>query len=123
MDLRDAIAHGLHLGLAHGVVQGMDLTVDVGLGDMVQIDQCDGADAAAGQGLRRPGAHPANAHHRDMRCADRRSTGHAVQAREPAKAPLQVDLRIQLAHSARTVNADATSARAPRPRPRTADKP
>jgi hypothetical protein len=54
MDLRDAIAHGPNLGLTHGVIQGMDLPVDVGFGYMVQVDQGDLTHPAAREGLSGP---------------------------------------------------------------------
>ena len=51
---RDALAHGLHFGLAQRAGKGVNLTIDVGLGHVVQINQRDGAHAAARQRFRRP---------------------------------------------------------------------
>ena len=51
---RDTLAHGLHFGLAQRAGESVNLTVDVGLGHVVQINQRDGAHAAARQRFRRP---------------------------------------------------------------------
>ena len=49
VNLRNAFAHGFDLGLPEGAGQRMDLAVDVGLGDVVHVDQRQACDAAARQ--------------------------------------------------------------------------
>ncbi|MNY53410.1 hypothetical protein D3C86_1891640 [compost metagenome] len=97
MDLRDALAHGVHLGLAHGRGEGVDLAVDIRFGDLVQVDQRDAIDAAACQGLGGPGADAANADDGDMRIADAGRAIHAIKTLQPAKAALEVGFGQQVA--------------------------
>ena len=51
IDPRDAQRHDADLGLAHRLVEGMDLPVDVGEAHLVEIDQGEFSGSAAGQGL------------------------------------------------------------------------
>eukprot|EP01034_Spumella_vulgaris_P024434 gene24434-30779_t len=46
VDRGNALTHGLNLGLPGGVGQGMNLTVDVGLGDVIHVDERQTASAA-----------------------------------------------------------------------------
>src|SRR5690606_29288394 len=66
VDHPDPLRHDHHLGLAHAAIQGMELAVDVGNADIIQINQGNPTNAAAGQGFRRPGADPADADDADM---------------------------------------------------------
>ena len=61
VDVQQPLGRHLHLQLAHRGMGGKNLTVDIGDGNGVAVDQIDGADAAAGQGLRRVTAHAADA--------------------------------------------------------------
>src|SRR5690606_19987360 len=67
VDLRNAFPHRLHLGLSKCAVKRVQLPVDIGLGNIVQIDQSDGTDARARQGFRAPGTYTSDASHGNMR--------------------------------------------------------
>jgi len=54
VDAAQALSHHLDLGLAHGAVQGMQLTVAVADADIIQIKQRDLAHPTTGDGFRRP---------------------------------------------------------------------
>jgi hypothetical protein len=86
VDGQDAFAHRQHLGRAQRGAQGLDLAVDVGFGDVVEVDQGQPTQPGACQRLRCPGADAADADHRDMgaRGADQRTA--AVQALDAAEA-------------------------------------
>ncbi len=60
-DVADAGSHGLDLGSTQRAGQRVNLAVDVGFGHVVEIDQCEGADAAAGHRLCSPGTDTADA--------------------------------------------------------------
>jgi hypothetical protein len=48
---------------------------------MIQIEQADGANAAAGERFHHPGANPADTNYRDMGCAEMRQPAVAIQSR------------------------------------------
>ena len=83
----NARLHGQHLGLAERGVGGVYLTVDVGFGYVVQVDQRDLPDAAARQRFCGPGSHATDACYGHMRAGNRISARRAVQAQDAAKAP------------------------------------
>ena len=99
IDLQQALGHGVHLGHAQRVAQRMRLAVDIGRGDMVQINQRQLANRAARQRLGRPRADAAHANHADMRMAKARQRRLAIQPANAAKAarPI-VGRRQRLAH-------------------------
>ena len=67
VDLSDARRHDLHLGHTERAGQGVQLAVDVGFGDVIEIDQREAADGRARQGLDRPGTDAADANDADVR--------------------------------------------------------
>lgn len=79
----DARTHGFDLGLTERGIGGLDLAIDVGLSDMIQVDQGQTPDAAARQSFRRPRAHAADAHDTDV-C--RRQPGLSILAIEACQA-------------------------------------
>ena len=68
----------------------MDLPVDVGFGDMVQVDQRQRADAAARQRLHRPRADAAQAGHGDVGILQARGRLLSIQTRKTAEAAVEV---------------------------------
>ena len=70
VDLRNPLAHGRDLGHAQGVGQRMDLSIDIGLGHMVHVDQRQAPHAAARQTLHSPRAHTTHTHHDHMRLSN-----------------------------------------------------
>ncbi|CRD97861.1 Uncharacterised protein [Bordetella pertussis] len=92
VDLADALRHGLDLGLPQRVRQRMDLAVDVGFGDMVQVDQGQGAHAATRQRFGGPGADAAQARHRDMGPAQGGRRIRAIQTGQAAEAAFGIGL-------------------------------
>ncbi len=85
IDLQQALGHGVHLGHTQRVAQRMRLAVDIGRGDMVQINQRQLANRAARQRLGRPRADAAHANHADMRMAKARQRRLAIQPANAAK--------------------------------------
>jgi hypothetical protein len=71
-------------------VEGVDLAIDVGFGDVVEIDQGQPAHAAARQGFGRPGADTADADHRDMGAPGACQRAGAIQALDAAEAALGI---------------------------------
>ena len=69
IDGADAFGHHLDLGAAHGFGERVELAVDVGHADFVQIHERQRADAGTRQRLRRPRAHAADADDTDVRGA------------------------------------------------------
>ena len=92
MDGGDALAQRRHLGLAQRVVQRLHLAVDVGFGDLVQVEQHQLCHATACQGLNRPRPDPTQPHDGDAGCAQAAVTRVAVQAAQAAETALQVGL-------------------------------
>ena len=126
VDVGDALAQRLHLGLAERGAQRLHLAVDVGLGHMVQVDQRQRRDAAARQRLGRPGADAAQADDGDARGAHARVAGVAVQAAQAAEAAFEVGvaagsarLPAHRSHASRcALDAPDLEAQAPPPRRR-----
>src|SRR5690606_32170554 len=86
VDGGDAPRHDLDLGHAEGGRVRHDLAVDVGLGDVVHVDQRDRPDPASRQRLGRPRADPADAHHAHVADGDAGHAGGAVEAGYAAEA-------------------------------------
>lgn len=82
----DAVSHGKNLSLANGGVSCLNLTIDVGFAHVVQINECQLANAATRKCLGRPGAHTAYADHSHMRATDMVGASLSIQARQPTKA-------------------------------------
>ena len=79
-DVADALRHHLDLGGAQRAGERMDLSVDVGLGHMVQVDEGEASHAAARQRLGRPGADTANADNDDMGLPEPLAAGFSIDA-------------------------------------------
>ncbi|EKY05181.1 hypothetical protein HMPREF9120_01934 [Neisseria sp. oral taxon 020 str. F0370] len=86
VDLADAFGQGGGFGFAEVVGKGVELAVDVGLGDVVQIDQGERTDAGAGESFRRPRADAAEADDADVRMRQALQGGLAVEAGDAAEA-------------------------------------
>ena len=67
VDLGNTFAQRRYLRLTEIVGQRMKLAVDIGLGDVVQINQGQTTDARPRQSLHRPRTYPAHADHADVR--------------------------------------------------------
>ena len=92
VDVGNALPQCLNLGQSQGAAQRLHLAVDVGLGHLVKIDQHQPRHTAARQRFDRPGAHTAQADHRDPRCAHPLVTRITVQPTQAAKASFQVGI-------------------------------
>lgn len=84
----DALRHDIDLGATNGVVQGVDLAVDVGDAEVVEIEEGEGADAAAGEGFGGPGPHAADADDGDAGPAKLFQGTLAVESGDPPEALL-----------------------------------
>lgn len=85
VDLRDTFPHGLHLGLPQRGIERMNLPVDVGFGDVIEVDQRQAAHTAACQGLNRPGPHATDTDNGNVCGTDTlraRRTAETIQATE-----------------------------------------
>jgi hypothetical protein len=67
----------------------MDLPIDVGLSNMVHVDERQTPYSTAGQCFCGPGAHAPHAHNDHMRAANALRTGYTVESFQPAKATLR----------------------------------
>jgi len=90
IDMRNAFSYGLHLGLSQCGIKCMNLSIDVGLRNMIQVNQCQTGHTAPCQRLGGPGTDAAQAHYDDMCCPDTRRTGDPVQTCKPSKAAIKV---------------------------------
>ncbi len=84
----NAITHGQNFGLAQTSLCGMDLPVNIGLGNMVKIDQCQMANTTARQGLCSPRPDTAHTDNRHMRLPDVLGTGQSKQPLKTTKATI-----------------------------------
>ena len=71
-----ALCHHLDLGAPDRVIQSMDLAVDIGQADVIEIDQRQTADAGPGQGFGGITADPADTEYHD---------GGLLQTRQPLR--------------------------------------
>ncbi len=67
----------------------MDLAIDIGLSDMVHVDECQAPYTAASQGFNSPGAHPPHTDHDHMRGANALRTRYAVEPLQSTKPALR----------------------------------
>ena len=86
VECMNAVSHGENFGLANGGVFGLYLSVDVGFANVVQVNECQLANATARQCLGRPGPHATDTDHSHMGAADTVRASLAVQASQAAKA-------------------------------------
>ena len=59
IDMRNAFPHGMYFGLPQSGIERMNLAVDVGLCNMVKVNQCQMGHTAARQCFSGPGANTA----------------------------------------------------------------
>ena len=88
VDLQDTFCHHLDLGHSQRPGQGMQLTIDIGLGNVVEINKRDFTNGRACQCLCRPGTHATDADNADMRLPECFQRTLAVEAANAAKATL-----------------------------------
>ena len=88
VDAEDALAQDIDLGLANGVVEGMDLAVGIADVDVVVIDQRDPPDSAACTSLGRPGTDAADTDDAEMRACELWQGGFAENPGEAFEATL-----------------------------------
>ena len=69
----------------NGAFERVNLSIDIGLRHVVQIDQGQAPHPAARQGFHRPRAHATDPHHGNVRLANGLGARHAVQARQTSK--------------------------------------
>lgn len=70
----------------------MDLPIDVGLGNVIEIDQRHPANAATRKRLGHPGAHAANPDNAHVRGGESRQRSGTVQTRDAAKTACKIDI-------------------------------
>ena len=92
VDVGEAFAQRLHLGLAEGRAQRLHLAVDVAFGDMVHVDQHQRSHAAAHKSFGRPRTDAADADDGHACGAQPLVAVVSVQPAQRAKAALQVGL-------------------------------
>ena len=86
VDLRDALAQGGYFGFAKIGGERVDLAVYIGFGDIVQINQRELTDSAAGKRFHRPRADTAHSHHANVRVLQGVQTVFAVKPCDAAEA-------------------------------------
>jgi hypothetical protein len=78
----------------------MNLPIDIGFGNVIEINQGQGSDSMAGQGFGCPGTHPADTHDGHVRLTQCSISFQAKQAHKSAKATLcladVIDVNIRL---------------------------
>jgi hypothetical protein len=85
----NALFHGLYLGLANGCLHGLNLAIDVGFTDMVQVNQCQAPYSASCKRFNRPGPYTANANNRDMGGFYTLGTGDTIKASQATESAVQ----------------------------------
>ena len=86
----NAFTHCLNFGLPHGGGQRMGLAIDVGLGNMVKINEHKLPHSASSQRLCRPGTHATDAHDGNASLSDARRPCGAVEPRQTTKSALKI---------------------------------
>ena len=120
VNVEHALAQGDCLGLPERRAHRLHLPVDVRLGHMVEVDQGQCGDTAAGQSLGCPRADAAEPDDRDSRGAQSRIAGVAVQTPQAAEAALEIGfVHAPILRSATSMTRDA---RGPPARPRTSGR-
>lgn len=85
----NALLHGQYLGLADGCLNGLNLAIDVGFTDMVQVNQCQAPYSASCKRFNRPGPYTANANNRDMGGFYTLGTGDTIKASQAIESAVQ----------------------------------
>src|SRR5690606_5681452 len=85
VDVVDTLAHGRDLGLAQRAAQRVQLAIDVGLGDMVEINESDAPHPASRQRFDAPRAHATDAGNHDVATAQTLGGAGTIKAFEPAE--------------------------------------
>ena len=70
----------------------MHLAIDIGLGHVVKVNQCQAADATARKCFGNPRAYAADADYRHMRFTDNTGGLHTIEALHAGKAPPHVGI-------------------------------
>src|SRR5204862_3466968 len=94
MDVGDSRREGVGLGHAERAAKRLHLPIDVRLGDVIEVDDRQSGDAAARERLDGPRADAAQADDNDVRGADARIAGVAVEAAQAAEASLEIRLAL-----------------------------
>ncbi len=111
VDVGDAARERLCLGHAQRRTERLDLAVDVGFGDVVEVDQHQLRDPAARERLDGPGADAAEADDGHARGPHARVAACAVQPLEAAEAALEIGVVGRRGYFERRHRATITSAR------------
>ncbi len=98
VDVGDALAQRLGLGHADRRPQGLDLTVDIGFGNLIEVDQRQLGRATASQRFDCPRADATQTHDREARGTQPLIGRIAVQAAQASEAPLQISLELIRGH-------------------------
>ncbi len=88
IDGLNAVAHSNYLGLTQGCFYGMNLAIDIGLGNMVQINQRQVTNPASDQCLNCPGTDTTNANDHDMGGHDTVSASRTIESTQTRKPPI-----------------------------------
>jgi hypothetical protein len=92
VDQRDALPQSRGLGLADRLRRRLDLTIDVGLCDVVKVNQCQSGNAASRQGLGHPGPDSSQSDDSDSRFANELVVLVAVKALQSTESPLEISI-------------------------------
>ncbi len=91
IDGENSLLHGLHLGLANRLGNGVYLAIDIGFRHVVEVYQCQSADAASGQGLNGPRAHASDSDHRYVCVTYLVAAVHTIQTIQRGKSAPTID--------------------------------
>ncbi len=86
VDDANTVGEGFGFGLSDGGVEGVDLAVDVGDADFVEVHEGEAAEAGAGEGFDAPGTDAAEADDAHVGVAQACECGAAVEAGDAAEA-------------------------------------
>jgi hypothetical protein len=94
INLCNSFSHGFYLGHTKGRTKGMNLPIDVGLGDVIHVQETNFTDPTAGQRLSSPGTYAANSNDRHMTALYATGSDHTEKTLKPPKTSLGVYLEI-----------------------------
>ena len=86
IDEAETFRHGRDFMTSDLTIEGGELTIDVGDANLVEIDECDDPDAAAGESLGGPRTYSADADDRDVRLSQSREGRRAIKTGDSGKA-------------------------------------
>ena len=93
VDRPQTVCHGVRLGAPVLPAKRVELAIGIGHADIVHVDQRQGADAGAGKGFSRPGAHATQSNDGNVSVTEVLQCPAAIESFDTAEAEMEVVTR------------------------------